>query len=253
MRNLNYSQLATKIQNWLKSYLEEANLRGYILGLSGGIDSAVTASLCVNAVGKKNVIALNMPCGSIIQDYEDAKLIAEMLDIKMHTVDLTATFEGFYDTISPNVRTNKIAVSNIKPRLRMTTLYFFGQSYNYLVAGTGNRSEIAIGYFTKYGDGGVDLEPIGGLYKCEVRTLARTLEIPEKVITKPPSAGLWQGQTDEEEIGLTYDLIDEILYRMDYGFELDEFKESEVNKVKDLMKKAAHKNRMPPLFEVKGN
>ena len=251
MRKLNFSELKTEIQNWLQNYVKSANLEGFVLGLSGGIDSAVTAALCANAVGKENILALNLPCASIIQDLEDAKLVAESIGIELRIVDLTETFELLYKTISPKVESNRMAVSNIKPRLRMTTLYFFGQSLNYLVAGTGNRSEIAIGYFTKYGDGGVDLEPLGALYKCEVRDLAKELAIPERIISKPPSAGLWQGQTDEEEIGLSYDRLDEILYRLDNDLDLEELEETKVEKVKKMIRKAAHKTKMPPYYEIK--
>jgi NAD+ synthase len=130
-------------------------------------------------------------------------------------------------------------------------LYFVGQSSGkFLVAGTGNRTELAIGYFTKYGDGGVDFEPIGGLYKCEVIEIAKLLNIPEEIIKKPPSAGLWEGQTDEGEIGLTYDVLDEIIFRIDNKLDLDDLNENNVKMVKDMMKSAHHKITIPPLFRI---
>ena len=133
----------------------------------------------------------------------------------------------------------------------MMTIYYVGQSLGkFIVAGTSNRTELAIGYFTKYGDGGVDFEPIGDLYKCEVREIAKILDIPEEIIKKPPSAGLWEGQTDEAEIGLTYDVLDEIIFRIDNNLDLDDLNKNDVKKVKEMIRSADHKITMPPLFKI---
>jgi len=251
MRILDYKKLTSDIQNWISEYLNSANANGVVLGLSGGIDSSVTASLCVNALGSKNVIGLGLPCESISQDLEDAKLIAKHLGIRLTTIDLTETFKQSIKSLSSYFKPNQISRANIKPRLRMLSLYYVAQSIgNYLVAGTGNRSELAIGYFTKYGDGGVDFEPLGMLYKCEVKKIARILKIPEKIINKPPSAGLWPDQTDEGEMGITYDELDEILYRMDYDLDTNDLDENIVNKVKNMIKNSMHKLNMPPVFEI---
>ncbi|MFX1387440.1 MAG: NAD(+) synthase, partial [Promethearchaeota archaeon] len=140
----------------------------------------------------------------------------------------------------------------LKPRLRMMSIYFVGQSLGkFLVAGTSNRTEIAIGYFTKYGDSGVDFEPIGGLYKCEVREIAKILNVPLEIINKPPSAGLWEGQTDEDEIGITYKELDEIIFRIDNDLSLKALNQDNVKKVKDMMQLAQHKITMPPIFRIK--
>lgn len=249
MRELDYDKLCSDIQSWIKQYLYSAGAKGVVVGLSGGIDSAVTAALCSKAIGKENIIGIGLPCESISDDLEDAKKIASILDIEFKIIELTPTFKVFMKSLESLINTSKIAVANLKPRLRMMALYFIGQSKgNYLVAGTGNRAELAIGYFTKYGDGGVDFEPLGLIYKNEVRKLARILKIPEKIITKPPSPGLWHGQTDEGEIGLSYDTIDEILYRIDNALNLDDLNAEEVKKVLSLMKKAEHKNQMPPSY-----
>jgi len=134
----------------------------------------------------------------------------------------------------------------------MMALYFVGQSKgNSLIAGTSNRAELAIGYFTKYGDGAADFEPLASLYKQEVRMIAGVLKIPEKIITKAPSAGLWLGQTDEGEIGLSYDIIDEILYRIDYNLDFKGLDEKDIVKVRKLMSAAEHKLKMPPFFDVR--
>jgi len=134
----------------------------------------------------------------------------------------------------------------------MATLYFYGQTKGKsLIAGTSNRAELAIGYFTKYGDGAADFEPLASLYKQEVRKLAKILNIPKKIITKPPSAGLWAGQTDEGEIGLTYDVIDDILYRIDYDINFNGLNYGDIQKVRELMSAARHKLNMPSFFNVR--
>ena len=251
MRILDYKKITSDIQNWISEYLNSANSKGVVLGLSGGIDSSVTASLCSNALGSKNVIGLGLPCESISQDLKDAKLIANHLGIKLATIDLTNTYKQSVEALSSYFKPNKISKANIKPRLRMLSLYYVAQSIgNYLVAGTGNRTELAIGYFTKYGDGGVDFEPLGRLYKCEVKKIARILKVPEKIINKPPSAGLWPDQTDEGEIGISYDELDEILYRLDYDLDTNDLNENSVNKVRNMIKNSVHKLNMPPVFEI---
>jgi NAD+ synthase len=251
MRKIDYTKLTRHIEKWIKEYIKNARAIGALVSLSGGVDSATTAALCVNAIGKENVFTINLPCESISQDFEHAKLVAECLDVKFETIDLTSIFKEFVESLSPKIQPNSMAIANIKPRLRMLTNYFIAQSKeNYLVGGTGNRTELAIGYFTKYGDGGVDFEPIGSLYKCEVREVAEVLNIPEIIIDKAPSAGLWEGQTDEGEIGLSYDILDEIIYRLDYGLELDDLNEKNVEKVKKMMNSAGHKLKIPPCFKI---
>ncbi|MFX1353882.1 MAG: NAD+ synthase [Promethearchaeota archaeon] len=251
MRILDYKKITKDIQNWISDYLNSANSHGVVIGLSGGIDSSVTASLCVNVLGSKNVIGLGLPCESISQDLEDAELISNHLGITLTTIDLTETYKQSIKSLSSYFKPNKISRANIKPRLRMLSLYYVAQSIgNYLVAGTGNRSELAIGYFTKYGDGGVDFEPLGRLYKCEVKKIAKILKIPDKIINKPPSAGLWVGQTDEGEMGITYDELDEILYRLDYNLDTNDLDENDVNKVRNMIKNSIHKLNTPPVFEI---
>lgn len=250
MRELDHEKTTFNIQEWIKDYAKAANIKGFIIGISGGIDSAVTSGLCVNAVGKENVMGLALPCESISQDLEDAKLVVQNIGINFHVIDLTETYRELIKVMPSGIESYPMARANIKPRLRMTTLYYIGQSLGYLVGGTGNRAEMAIGYFTKYGDGGVDIEPIGALYKYEVREVARVLKIPEKIIKRAPSAGLWEGQTDEGEIGMSYDVIDEILYRLDYDLDLDGLNKEDVEKVKKMMKSTEHKNKIPPMYEI---
>ena len=252
MRELNYEKLVLDIQNWIHNYVKSANAENIIVGLSGGIDSAVTAALCTKALGNKNVFGLSLPCGSISQDLEDAKLVAKSLEIDFTILDLNSVHDKFLNIIEPSNRNDNMARANLKPRIRMTALYFYGQTKGKsLIAGTSNRAELTIGYFTKYGDGAADFEPLASLYKQEVRKLAKILSIPERIITKPPSAGLWAGQTDEGEIGLTYDILDEILYRIDYDIDFDGLNDKDIKKVRELMNAARHKLKMPSMFDVR--
>ncbi|HXG55533.1 MAG TPA: NAD(+) synthase [Vicinamibacterales bacterium] len=211
---------ATDIAEWLKARVSAAGARGIAVGLSGGIDSAVVMGLAAMAMPGR-VIGVMMPCHSDPQDETDARLAADHFGVPAIRVDLSPAYDrllldlrqataGLPDDQRPVTTADevdirmRVPVANLKPRLRMTSLYFVANSLNYLVAGTGNRSELTIGYFTKYGDGGVDLLPIGRLLKSEVRVMAKELEVPAPIIEKPPSAGLWEGQTDESEMGFTY-------------------------------------------------
>jgi len=251
MRKLDYKQTISEIQKWIRNYVNSAKVKGIVVGISGGIDSAVTTSLCVSALGKENIIGLGLPCSSIPQDLKDAEKLKKLLGIKFIKIELTSIYNEFIKITEPLFESNSLALANLKPRLRMMAIYFVGQSLGkFLVAGTSNRTELAIGYFTKYGDGGVDFEPIGGLYKCEVRKVAKLLNVPEEIVKKPPSAGLWEGQTDEGEIGITYDVLDEIIFRIDNNLDLDDLNKDDVNRVKGMMKSAQHKNEMPPFFRI---
>lgn len=205
------------IAAWLRQQLAIAAAQGFAVGLSGGLDSAVVARLCqIAAPGK--VVGVIMPCHSAAADEDDARTVAEHFGIAVMRVDLAPAYDrlaadvgaSFAEAASESSRPqedeprHRLSMANLKARLRMSTLYFVANSIGYMVAGTGNRSELMLGYFTKYGDGGVDLLPIGMLLKGEVRSLARELDVPEAIIEKDPSAGLWAGQTDEQEMGFTY-------------------------------------------------
>lgn len=234
--------LVEDISNWIKAQVDEALADGIVLGLSGGVDSAVVASLSKKALAE-NVLALIMPCKSEPQDEEDANFISSHLGIKTERIDLERIYEEFLRVLPSG---NRIALANLKPRLRMTTLYYFANEFNYLVAGTGNRSEIMVGYFTKYGDGGVDILPLGGLLKNEVKRLAEDLGIPKRIIEKVPSAGLWPGQTDEKEIGISYEELDKAISILD-SFKRDGLDPILV-KVEDLIKRSSHKRSPPKIY-----
>lgn len=231
--------MKNKIASWIKGQVKDAKAKGIVLGLSGGIDSAVVAALSQRAVGKNNVLALFMPCNSHANDLKDAKLIAKKLKLKTELVDLSGVYNNLLKILpgAPG-----LAKSNLKPRLRMATLYYFANKLNYLVCGTGNKSELMVGYFTKYGDGGVDILPIGSLLKRQVRALAKELNIPESIITKPPTAGLWQGQTDEGEMGITYNDLDDILDRMSLK-KKQRLSSDKLSKVRRMLIRSEHKRK----------
>jgi len=231
--------MKTKIVKWIKQQVKDAGVKGIVLGLSGGIDSCVVAALAKEAVGKTRVLGLFMPCHSQPQDLRDARIIAKKLGIKTKLVDLTKTHDTLLRALP---LAGKLAQANLRPRLRMMTLYYFANKLNYLVSGTGNKSELMAGYFTKYGDGGVDILPIADLLKKDVRKLAAELGVPCHIIIKPPTAGLWVGQTDEGEMGITYNELDDILGRLEKGMRQVAAK-NKVNKVKGMIKKSAHKRK----------
>ena len=216
---------ARDIAEWIRQQVNVATARGLVVGLSGGLDSAVVARLCQLAM-PDSVVGMIMPCHSDPRDEQDAGLLARRFDLPVVRLDLGPAYDHLVrdlKTILPRLPPNQAPgaaptggtapepSANIKPRLRMSALYFVANSLNYLVAGTGNRSELTIGYFTKHGDGGVDLLPLGRLLKSEVRALAVELEIPDEIIEKPPSAGLWTGQTDEAEMGFSYSDLERYL------------------------------------------
>ncbi len=238
---MNGEQLSEGLAEWLRSEVEAAGCRGAVFGLSGGIDSATVAVLARRAFRDEH-LAVIMPIQSDPRDREDALLVVEKFKIKHRDVDLSPVFGAFAQTLGEEAETTKqdLPLNNLKPRLRMATLYYFAARKRYLVVGTGNRTELTLGYFTKYGDGGVDLLPLGHLVKHEVRELASHLGIPASIIEKPPSAGMWAGQTDEGELGFSYDDLDRYLVGGQGSEELGA-------RVEDLRQNNAHKLRIPKL------
>ena len=203
-------ELAEHLSDWIRAEVTAGGGGGAVYGLSGGIDSAVVAALAKLAF-PHHTLGVIMPCHSDPQDAEDGALVAHHFGVPSTTVDLGPVYDLLLEqlaTCSSDLPESRLATANLKPRLRMTTLYAFANQLGYRVLGTGNRAELTVGYFTKYGDGGADLLPLGSLVKGEVRDLARGLGVPERIIAKPPSAGLWADQTDEAEMGLTYEELD---------------------------------------------
>ncbi|MBI4845856.1 MAG: NAD(+) synthase [Candidatus Omnitrophica bacterium] len=230
---------------WLKNKVKQAGAKGIVFGLSGGVDSAVVAALVKKAVGN-NHLALLLPCHSSGHSLDDASLMVKRFKLKSKIIDLTATFDQMIKIMPKG---NDLARANLKPRLRMMTLYYFANNLNYLVCGTGNYSECMIGYFTKYGDGGVDILPIADMLKRDVRKLAKELNIPDKIIQKTPTADLWHGQTDEQEMGLSYDELDCILSCIEQGKKCA-VPRAKINKVKKMIKASEHKRVFPEIYRI---
>lgn len=191
--------------------MSESHTDGIVIGLSGGIDSTLAAYLACEAIGKDKVFGITMPSSTTpTEDNVHGIEIAERLGIEYTQVAIDGILNEFLSMTQ--LEENNLAIGNLKARIRMSIIYYHANAKNYLVCGTGNRSEILIGYFTKHGDGACDMEPIGDLYKTDVYRLSEYLNIPHEILDKPPRAGLWTNQTDEDEIGMSYDLLDRILY-----------------------------------------
>ena len=238
--------MKAQITRWIKKQIQEAKAEGIVLGLSGGVDSAVVAALVKEAIGKRRLLALILPIHSQNQDLEDAELVANKFRLKTKTIDLSKIYNNLIKILP---KAGNLACANLKPRLRMLILYYFANKLNYLVCGTGNKSELMVGYFTKHGDGATDILPIGDLLKKQVRTLAEELGIPKHIITKPPTAGLWPGQTDEGEIGITYAELDDILERIEQK-KKQIAPLSKVKRVKEMIRCSGHKRQVPKICYI---
>jgi NAD+ synthase len=243
------------IEKFLAEKLRKVGAKGYVLGVSGGIDSAVVLRLCARAVGKDKVLALFMPeKDSPKGDFKDAKMLCDLEGVRLKTVDISLMIDAFKNAVGD--KADRKSLANVKARCRMIVLYHFANSEWRLVAGTSNKSEILIGYFTKFGDGGADLEPIGDLYKTEVRQLAKKIGIPSRIIKKVPTAGLWKGQTDEDEMGISYDKLDAILLGIELGLDEKDIAERaetqvrEVRRISNMIRHSSHKRKPPPAAKL---
>ncbi len=268
IETVNAAKLANDVSAWLKQRFEESGANTFVMGLSGGIDSAVVCGLAARAVGKERVLGVIMPSASNPDDAVQANKVAQAFGVRTLTVDLTSLAQTFQASMpteaaldalnllpsgaSDDVDARRnLAKANVRPRLRMTTLYYVANLVKGVVVGTGNKSEASIGYFTKYGDGGVDLFPIIDLYKFEVRAVAQEIGVPQSVIDRPPSAGLWQGQTDEDEIGLTYEQLDGALVAIEGG-DTSSVDPTVLDRVTRLNAVSEHKRQPVPVFRQQG-
>ncbi len=221
---LDYDYAITRISQFLQDMLKKTGASGYVMGLSGGVDSSVTLALAVRAVGRDRVKVLIMPDRETTpkEDVEDAISLASDLGVEYMVIDIADIVDAYAKYVPFFDRNHRIATGNLRARIRMTLLYYYANRNGLLVMGTGDKSEILLGYFTKYGDGGVDLLPIGDVYKTQVRELGRRLGVPEKILVKPSSPRLWPGHLAEEELGIKYEIIDAVLYRyVDLGMDIE--------------------------------
>ena len=244
---MNPEKETKKIIKFIQDYYQKNNLKGAIIGISGGKDSAVVAGLMTKALGSENVIGVTMPCHSLNEDKIDAKLISDYYGFKLVDFDLTHIFDDFKEEIKKfNIKEEMLKNSdiNLKPRLRMATLYYLAAMYSalynkiYLVAGTSNKSELFVGYFTKGGDSVCDIAPIADLTKEEVIKIGEYLKVPNKVLYKTPSDGL-SGHSDEEKLGVTYKEI------ADYMEDENSVEKEISEKIKQLHTNCYHKFNIP--------
>ncbi len=230
------------IEDFIRNELKDKKA---IIGLSGGVDSSVVLKLCEESIGNENILGLILPSSDTPKnDIEDAIELARSLNVEYVVKNIDGILKSFSKEIE-FLGDNKLTRGNISSRVRMNILYAYSNELNGIVVGTTNKSEWLTGYFTKYGDGGVDIEPIIELYKTHVKELAKYMKIPKRIISKKPSAGLWEGQTDEGELGIDYKTLDKILYSLENGLDLKEFQPQKIKKVRTLISTTAHK-RLPP-------
>jgi NAD+ synthase len=256
-------ELANRVSAWLKDRIEEAGADRFVFGLSGGIDSAVVCGLCARAVGPERVLPIIMPSSSLAQDAIEAQKVAGAFGVKAITIDLTGVAEAVFaampgetelyrDILQVEVPEGsearlQLARANVRPRSRMITNYYLANLSRGIVVGTGNKTEYLIGYFTKWGDGGIDIAPLIDLYKFEVRAVARAIGVPDSVINRPPSAGLWEGQTDESEIGISYADLDTTLLAIESS-DTSHIDPDLLMKVQRKVASSEHKRTAVPAF-----
>jgi NAD+ synthase len=247
-----------KIRSFIKTNVNQSGLSGAVVSLSGGIDSAVALVMTVKAIGADNVTVITMPECDITsdEDLDDVMRLAERLNVTCDEVEISKILHVIYDLLPKPEKGCEIICGNIKARLRMLITYYYANMCGKMVIGTSNKSELLTGFFTKYGDGGVDILPLADLYKTQIRQLAFYLQIPNRIIKKPPSPGFWPGQTDEKELGISYDDLDLLLYgwENDYTYReiCDELKLS-MNKTLALIERVnanKHKRQFPLILRL---
>jgi NAD+ synthase len=255
---INCKKIEYKVKDFIAENIEKSGLGGAVVAVSGGIDSAVTLELTVKTLGVERVTAVTMPERDVTpeRDIIDVMQHCERLGVTCNTVDITPILHVMRDTLPRYDVTDRIISGNIRPRVRMTVAYYFANQQRRMVMGTSNKTELLIGFFTKYGDGGVDLMPLADLYKTQLRQLARHLNIPENIIKKPPSPGFYPGHTDEDELGIDYTTLDLILYSWEKDSDASKIardlgiSQAQVMSVLRRVKANEHKRRLPLILRL---
>ena len=253
--DLNLKEVHNELVEFLRENFKKAGFSKAVLGLSGGIDSALVAYLLRDALGKENVLAIMMPYKSSNPDsLNHAKLVIEDLKINSKTIEITDMIDAYFKN---EKEATSLRMGNKMARERMSILFDYSSKENALVVGTSNKTEIYLGYSTQFGDSACALNPIGDLYKTNIWDLSRYLKIPNELIEKKPSADLWEGQTDEQEMGLTYKEADQVLYRMlEENKTVEEilaegFNKDLVDNIVRRMNRSEYKRRMPLIAKIK--
>ena len=253
--DLNLKEVHNELVEFLRENFKKAGFSKAVLGLSGGIDSALVAYLLRDALGKENVLAIMMPYKSSNPDsLNHAKLVVEDLKINAKTIEITDMIDAYFKNEKD---ASSLRMGNKMARERMSILFDYSSKENALVIGTSNKTEIYLGYSTQFGDSACALNPIGNLYKTNIWDLSRYLKIPNELIEKKPSADLWEGQTDEQEMGLTYKEADQVLYRMlEENKTVEEilaegFNKDLVDNIVRRINRSEYKRRMPLIAKIK--
>ena len=252
--NIDYNSVEKKITAFIAEAVINSNLNGLVIGLSGGIDSSVVLELACNTLPRHNILGLITPYDGITpqNDIDDALEMAKDKGIDYRVI----TINSIHDSFMKNLADDKIASGNLNARIRMSLLYYHANLMNRLVIGTGDKSEIKLGYYTKYGDGGIDLLPIGDLYKLQIRKLATHMKIKSEIINKKSSPQLWKDHSAESEIGISYELIDSILVCIEESIDTKEIcnilniEKKLVDKIILMIDNSNHKKILPKICEI---
>jgi NAD+ synthase len=260
--DIDYGWVEGYLRRFIESELRESSRGGYVIGLSGGLDSSTTLALAVRSIGREKVLALVMPDPEVTPeaDVEDAVSLARALNVRYNVINIAPIVDAYKGAIPvyESEEKDKVPLGNLRARIRMSILYYYANKLDYLVLGTGDRSEILIGYYTKYGDGGVDIAPLAVLYKSQVRKLALHLGLPERIALKPSSPRLWRGHEAEKELGVSYEQVDLVLHsKLDLGYAEEEIPEATgvpeavVRRVLEMYRRSEHKRVGVKTPEVK--
>jgi NAD+ synthase len=260
--DIDYGWIEGYLRRFIESELRESSRGGYVIGLSGGLDSSTTLALAVRSIGREKVLALVMPDPEVTPeaDVEDAVSLARALNVRYNVINIAPIVDAYKGAIPvyESEEKDKVPLGNLRARIRMTLLYYYANKLDYLVLGTSDRSEILIGYYTKYGDGGVDIAPLAVLYKSQVRKLALHLGLPERIALKPSSPRLWRGHEAEKELGVSYEQVDLVLHsKLDLGYAEEEIPEATgvpeavVRRVLEMYRRSEHKRVGVKTPEVK--
>jgi NAD+ synthase len=250
---LDLPSVEDRIKRFVKDYVEKCGAEGVVLGVSGGLDSSVTAALASLSLGVQKVLGIAMPEEETydVTDIQHAKLLAKKFGFNLQIVDISSTLKACFQSLPIYDAADKLSKGNVKARIRMVYLYYYANKLNRLVCGTSDKSETMVGYFTKWGDGAADISPIMDLYKTQVRQLALHIGVPAEIVAKPPSPRLWPNQLAEKELGIKYETLDLILFGLEHFMKPKEIAEQlnlPIKLVEDVKRRwlaTEHKRRLP--------